>query len=372
MVVPNFKASHVPNRLDSENCTRFRVCTTGSNGLCGQSALGQSCVKTDDCTEGACTNSKCSPLPNGAACTDSKQCSTSNVCSDGKCRVQLYQACTKADLCVTSAETPVYCVPHSESSTGSWCAPGAPAGAPCSEDTDCARGKCDKGICERLYSKAPCLSNSECYSGDCFINYCYYGAAGTQCQSTNDCLPGNTCNAGICGISGGRPGSNCVTVNSTAVMFPVRCPSKRVCATLANRVFHDIAQADQCLTLNCGGVTDFVSTCVTQDGSSCTCVGSYRCDQRVSCPPSRGLVTKAETLLFIGKVAGNVSSPAIATSLQITAWEATASTCQENVVSAQTGKRTTRRPILANPAPLSFYRPVCSCRSPILSLSWKN
>jgi hypothetical protein len=118
---------------------------------------------------------------------------------------------------------------------GSMSSTGAPSGAACSQDADCASGTCTNGICadpsaggsdagndaaadsDPAPSTPPgaagdaCSVGSDCTSNSCTDGVCDDGsgaAAGTACGADTDCASAS-CTSGVC--DGAAAGSGCTT-----------------------------------------------------------------------------------------------------------------------------------------------------------------
>jgi hypothetical protein len=204
-------------RSDSE-CSATQRCNT-STGRCearptGGAELGQPCANDDACNSGLCATT-----PAGSVCSQS--CDGFNT---GSCPAGFYCDGEAAGVCGTGL-----CLAGS--------AGGAPLGASCATDTDCATLMCDGSVCA-----TPCRPDagvSTCAMG--FV--CRPGAAPGcgACRSEADlgqpgdaCGTNDDCASGLCAVNGDEtfctdycgeadpcpPSFTCTPLGDTAICVP--------------------------------------------------------------------------------------------------------------------------------------------------------
>lgn len=130
----------------------------GSGSGSGGSGTEPDCLRSSDCTTGACVDGACV-----AECTVDEQCGAGRVCADGVCVVS------------DDAPPPVECV----------------------RSADCAGG----GVCIDATCRAACVCDGDC--GD--AESCRFGGCVADpdraCARTSDCFDGEACVDGTCRVA---------------------------------------------------------------------------------------------------------------------------------------------------------------------------
>ncbi len=249
------------------------------------------------------SQTKWTPLTDGAACEDAFDCVVDATCTSSTCAgVALGcdddDACT-ADVCVEGkgctypplgapGEAPIPCDDADACTSGDHCLAGACAGAPLD---------CDDG--------APCTLDACDLASGCS----HTDADGQACSDGDACTADDACASGTCGS--GAPTNcddgNACTLDSCDILAGcVHLPTKSPCCTGKVSICDD---GDACTTDLCdpqtGGCSQTVNTAVCDDDNACTakdacsagaCAGAaIDCDDgdvcsNDACDPANGCV----------------------------------------------------------------------------------
>ncbi|KAH7133984.1 hypothetical protein EDB81DRAFT_762333 [Dactylonectria macrodidyma] len=254
-----------PCAADSD-CSNGHTC---SSGVCVASS---SCTSKSDCsTEEVCDNGKCIP-----ACKLDDDCQSGNVCfggfctpmSPGQCLTNAH--CQPGETCADGSCKPgaATCASRSDCSTDEVCDNGRCIPA-CKSDDDCQTGNvCFGGFCTPM-GPGQCLTNAHCQPGEiCADGSCKPGA--TTCDSRSDCSTDEVCNNGTC-IPACKSDNECEAGN---VCFGGFCTpiSPGQCLTNANCQPGEICADGSCkpgaTTCVVAGDCDNLDTCL---GGTCSC-----------------------------------------------------------------------------------------------------
>jgi hypothetical protein len=160
-------------------CADRSTCRAGYQ--CWNGGCVPACTADDECGRSfQCVDGQCAPYPGapaGAPCGDASECST-RLCLDGKCAL----ACERDAAC-PSDQT---CVPTRTDALVLSCAPrrGTAANAvACAKDADCDRGACLLGVCVEV-----CATTSDCHGAGLLC-----AASGLTLSSTGEFAPLRGC-----------------------------------------------------------------------------------------------------------------------------------------------------------------------------------
>ena len=224
------------------------VCTTSSNGTCGDCQSNSDCSDGDECTIDFCSidTGEClyppNPIPGcPTECIADTDCISQDVCTVYTCTGGLCQG----------ASVPGCCSANSDCDDGSGCTTDTcdiatntctniaiPGCGGCIQDSDCddnnvcSIDSCQSGVCE--YTQLPgcnpgCTTNADCVDGDpctsdiCGANgSCQHPAITGCCQSALDCDDSDPCTQDVCS-------ANSTCQNTVDPTTPGCCASAQDC-----------------------------------------------------------------------------------------------------------------------------------------------
>ena len=262
------KAKGCVHTNNSVGCSDGTVCTVTdvcAGGKC-VSGAAKNCDDKNGCTDDSCHPTKgCVNANNKAPCSDGTVCTTTDICTSGKCVAGAKLVCDDGNPCTTdSCDSAKGCQTKS-------LANGAKCGDP--------QGWCQSGGCQckpgYVGNGLSCSDINECAvnNGGCHANAACTNTAGSfscKCKSgyTGD---GKTCgDVNECAVNNGGCSSNATCTNTTG-SYSCKCKSG---FTGDGKTCSDI---NEC-AVNNGGCSKY-ATCTNTTGSySCKCKSGFTGD----------------------------------------------------------------------------------------------
>lgn len=161
-------------------CTDRGQCRSGYQ--CWNGGCVPACSTNDQCGRSfQCVDGQCTPYPGapaGSPCGDASECAT-RLCLDGKCAL----SCDRDSAC-PSDQT---CVPSRTAAQTLSCAPrrgGAANAVACAKDGDCDRGACLLGVCVEM-----CATTGDCHGSSLTCTQTGLTLTSFDFQALRGCLP---------------------------------------------------------------------------------------------------------------------------------------------------------------------------------------
>ncbi len=257
---------------DGGPCDDLNECTTGdvcAEGKC-QGAGSTECDDLNPCTKDLCLpGGGCQHVPVAVPCSDGNACTVNDQCADGACVSGSPMDCNDGNVCTA------------DSCKGAGVCVHEPSSKPCSDFNECTEGDFCKGGACMPGSPVVCDDTNVCTTDSCNpATGCGHAINAAACDDNNACTVKDVCAKGVCtgGLAVGCDDGNPCTDDA--------CDPAAGCTHLPNTKPCDDLNActttDACKLGKCVGATP--PDC--NDGNVCT-------DD--SCDPEAGCQHKANT-----------------------------------------------------------------------------
>lgn len=268
---------------DDAKCKSGYHCNASNQCVLPIADGGSGCNDHSDCTGGHCQNGIC--CASGSCCVDSTPCGA-YACDTGAAH-SCYASCASNNNALCSGGN--IC-----NASNACSAPIGNGGGGCNDNSDCASGHCQNGVC--CASGACCVDSAPCgaYGCDTGTTHSCYGDCATnnsaKCASGNICNASNACQAPIgnggtgCNDAGDCQSGNCQSAMCCAAGHTC-CTTNAPCGVYACDLANVYCYASCVDNTTCGSG----SFCVTTVAPVNTCqAGALNspCDVPLDCDPN--------------------------------------------------------------------------------------